>query len=352
MRYKNLLLQYQRIVLKRIFIDHMSKTTLFSLIIILLTACTNIPASMPTSLVPTSTAKLLPTFTVSTQTPTLIPESTAAAKPLIPNFKHIVIIVLENKEFGTVIGNSLMPNYNRLARDYTLLTQYYAVTHPSLPNYLAVIGGDTFGITTDCNTCFVNAPSLPDMIEATGRTWKTYQEDMPAPCYLGDTAIYAQKHNPFIYFDPIRMNTARCERSIVPLTTLQTDLDAGTLPNFIFITPNLCNSSHDCSLDITDAWLTDLLGRLIPALDASSDSYLIVMLFEEGQGNHSCCGLPLEAGGRVPVVLYSPLVKNGFEDATPYTHYSLLKTISTAWGLPLLGHAAEDNNALITAPWK
>jgi hypothetical protein len=76
------------------------------------------------------------------------------------------------------------------------------------------------------------------------------------------------------------------------------------------------------------------------------------MLFEEGQGNQSCCGLPEEAGGRVPVVIYSPLAKNGFEDDTPYTHYSLLKTISQAWGLLYLGHAAEDNNALIIAPWK
>jgi hypothetical protein len=91
---------------------------------------------------------------------------------------------------------------------------------------------------------------------------------------------------------------------------------------------------------------------LIPALDATGKSYLVVMMFEEGQGDHTCCGLPAQAGGRVPVVLYSPLIKNGFEDPTPYTHYSLLKTVSAAWGLPYLGHAADDSNVLITAPWK
>jgi phospholipase C len=322
------------------------------LIVLILTACANTPVAIPTPFPPAEKTTPFPTSAPPSQVLTDTPEPTVTPKPLVPNFEHIVVIVLENKEFGSVIGNALMPNFNRLAHEYTLLNQYYAVRHPSLPNYIAMIAGDTFGIDSDCNNCFVNAPSLPDLIEASGRTWKTYQEDMPDPCYLGDTNMYAQKHNPFIYFDRIRLDVTRCERSIVPLTALQTDLDAGTLPNFIFISPNLCNDAHDCSLDITDAWLTDLLSRLVPALDATGDSYLIVMTFDEGQGNHSCCGLPLEAGGRVVTVLYSPLVKNGFEDSTPYTHYSLLKTISEAWGLPYLGHAADDSNVLITAPWK
>jgi phosphatidylinositol-3-phosphatase len=260
--------------------------------------------------------------------------------------------MFENKEFGSVIGNPQMPTYNRLAREYTLLTQYYAIRHPSLPNYIALMGGDTFGIDRNCNDCFIDAPSLPDLIEQSSRTWKTYQEDMPEPCFLGSTNLYAQKHNPFVYFDPIRLNPERCQRSVVPLTALQTDISANALPNFFFIKPNICNDSHDCSLDISDAWLTNLLNTLIPALDATGESYFIAMLFEEGQGDHTCCGLPAPGGGRVPVVLYSPLAKNGFEDPTPYTHYSLLKTISEAWELQYLGHAAEANHALIVAPWK
>jgi len=260
--------------------------------------------------------------------------------------------MFENKEFGSVIDNPQMPTYNQLAREYTLLTQYYAIRHPSLPNYIALMGGDTFGIDRNCRDCFIDAPSLPDLIEESGRTWKTYQEDMPEPCFLGDTNLYVRKHNPFVYFDPIRLNAERCGRSVVPLTALQPDIETDSLPNFLFIKPNICNDSHDCSLDISDAWLTNLLATLIPALDATGESYLVVMLFEEGQGNHTCCGLPEPGGGRVPVVLYSPLVKNGFEDSTPYTHYSLLKTISEAWGLQYLGHAAEDNHVLIVTPWK
>jgi phosphatidylinositol-3-phosphatase len=328
----------------------MTRSGFGMLLLFFLAACTTSapPTLIPTVPPPTSTSTPLPP--TATDLPTVTP--TATPRPLVPNFGHIAIIMFENKEFGSVIGNPLMPTYNRLAQEYTLLTQYYAIRHPSLPNYIALTGGDTFGIDRNCEDCFINATSLPDLIEASGRTWKTYQEDMPQPCFLGSTHLYAQKHNPYIYFDPIRLNPERCARSIVPLTAMQTDITANTLPNFMFIKPNICNDSHDCSLDVSDAWLTNLLNTLIPALDATGQTYFVAMLFEEGQGEHTCCGLPEPGGGRVPMVIYSPQVQNGFEDPTPYTHYSLLKTISEAWGLPYLGHAAEPNHVLITAPWK
>lgn len=270
----------------------------------------------------------------------------------VPNFQHIAIIVFENKGFETVVGNPLMPKFNELAQEYTLLTEYYAIQHPSLPNYLALIGGDTFGIRTDCIDCFIDAPSLPELIEENGRTWRTYQEDMPEACFVGDQGQYAQKHNPFIYFDGIRLNQRRCEQSVVPLTELNKDIEAGSLPNFLLITPNLCNDSHDCPLDVADAWLANLMATLTPALDETGDPYLVVVLFEEAERAEGLRKLFESGGGRVPVVLYSPLVKKGFEDSTPYNHYSLLKTISAAWGLSYLGHAADNNNILITAPWK
>ena len=328
----------------------MPRSAFYVFLLVLLVACaTSAPPSIATP-VPTGTLTVTPIPPTATVPPSPIP--TVTPRPLVPNFDHIVLIVFENKEFGSVIDNPIMPTYNRLAREYTLLTEYYAIRHPSLPNYIALMGGDTFGIDSNCNDCFINAQSLPDLIEASGRTWKTYQEDMPEPCFLGSRGDYAQKHNPFVYFDPIRLNAERCQRSVVPLNALQIDIDAHSLPNFFFIKPNICNDSHDCSLDITDAWLTNLLATLIPALDATGESYFVAMLFEEGQGSHTCCGLPEPGGGRVPVVIYSPLVQNGFQDPTPYTHYSLLKTISQAWGLPYLAHAADETNVLITAPWK
>lgn len=281
--------------------------------------------------------------------------SSAATSPAaVPNFDHIVIVIFENREFGKVIGNPLMPSYNGYARKYTLLTQYYAIMHPSLPNYIAMIGGDTFNIEKDCKNCYVNAPSLPDLIEASGRTWKTYQEDMQTPCALEsqDESEYVPKHNPFVYFDAIRLDQERCNASVVPLEQLQKDMDAGTLPDFIFITPNMCHNGHDCKPYKADIWLRKFLHQLLPALEKESSNYLVVLDWDEGDKNGSCCGLPREAGGRIAVVLISPLVKNHFQDSTPYTHYSLLKTISKAWGLPYLGHAADDNQALILAPWK
>jgi len=302
------------------------------------------PIVVPTLIVPSATPTIAPTETA-------IP--TATPKPLIPDFKHILMVVFENKEFGSVVNNPQMPYFNQLAQSYTLLTQFYAETHPSLPNYLAMIGGDTFGVTFDCTKCIQNAVTLPDLIEKSGLTWKTYQEDMPSPCYAeAESGNYAIKHNPFAYFNTIRLDHVRCARSIVPFTQLAVDLASSTLPNYVFITPNLCNDAHDCPLNIADGWLKGLLAQLLPPLDAEGKPYLVIITWDEGQGNHSCCGLPTEAGGRIATILLSPQVKNGYEDATPYSHYSILKTIAEAWHLSYLGHAADADTALIIAPWK
>jgi phospholipase C len=121
------------------------------------------------------------------------------------------MIVFENREFGSVVAHGDMPVFNQYADQYSLLRQYYAIRHPSLPNYIAMISGDVQGIGSDCTQCFVDAPSLPDLLEKAGLSWRTYQEDMPEPCYLGSTRQYAQKHDPFIYFDAIRLNPDRCQ---------------------------------------------------------------------------------------------------------------------------------------------
>lgn len=271
----------------------------------------------------------------------------------VPRFSHVLIIIMENKEFPDVIGNRRMPNFNKWAGEYALLTGYHGVTHPSLPNYLALIGGDFFGIQDDCTDCYVNARGLPDLLEASGLSWKAYVEGLPRAGYTGSfSGRYAKKHNPFVYFDAVRKDPARLERSVLPLDRLAADLEANALPDFAFIVPDMCNSSHDCGLEVTDAWLGRVAETILrsPSFDANS---LLVLTFDEGTTNRGCCGAPPWAGGgRIATVLVSPLVRPGYRDGTPYSHYSLLKTILAAWGLGHLGRTADPAVGPILKPWR
>ena len=128
--------------------------------------------------------------------------------------------MIENAEYPEVIGSPSAPYINSLAGRYGLATQSYAVTHPSLPNYLALTSGSTHGIDSDCTSCSVSAPNIVDQLEAAGLTWKAYMEDLPHPCFLGASAGgYAKKHDPFAYYVDIASDRARCER-IVPFSAL------------------------------------------------------------------------------------------------------------------------------------
>ena len=268
----------------------------------------------------------------------------------VPNFSHIIVIFLENTESTHVIGNDQMPNFNRYARENSLLGEYYGIRHPSLPNYLALVGGDTRGVDNDRPRQIFDGPTLVDELEKKGLTWKTYQESMPEACHTVDAYPYMVKHNPFVFFESVVQNQARCQQSVVPLDQLEADLKAGVLPNFAFITPNMCNIGHDCDLATADRWL----GVWVPKLLANPEiarSGLIVLTWDEGGTDKSCCGLDT-GGGHIATVLISPYARAGFTDSTAYTHYSLLRTICTAWGIAPFGLAADPNAALITAPWK
>lgn len=263
-----------------------------------------------------------------------------AANAPVPAFKHIFVIVLENKEYEQVLGSPQAPYLNNLAQQYGLATNYYGIRHPSLPNYLALTGGDTFGITSDCIDCTVDAPNIVDQFEGAGKSWKAYMEAMPSPCFVGDAAaLYRQKHNPFIYYNNVRNNPTRCAK-IVPFTQFATDAQANALPNFVWITPNMCNDSHDCSLSAADTWLKAWVPTILNT-PAWQDNGALFITFDEGKGNGSCC--QDAAGGRIATLVISPLlVQPGFQSAAPYSHYALLHTIEAAWGLPPLGHARCD----------
>lgn len=271
----------------------------------------------------------------------------------VPKFSHVLMIVMENKDFDEVIGNPKAPYFNGLAKDYTLLTDYYAIRHASLPNYLAMISGDTFGVDKDCNDCFINAKSLPDLLEAEGRTWKTYQESLPSPGYLGEASgLYVIRHNPFLYFDPIRKDAERLRRSVVALTDLDQDLKDNSLPDYAFIMPNLCHSGHDCGFETTDKWLETWANKILRSSAFDHDA-LLVLTFDEGAEALDDTAAPEGGdGGRVATILVSELAKKAYRDSTRYSHYSLLKTIAKAWGLEELRRAADPSTKLILGPWR
>lgn len=271
----------------------------------------------------------------------LPPQSYTPVAGALPSFSHIFVIVMENTEYSGIIGNASAPYINSLASTYGLATQYYAVSHPSLPNYLALTGGDTFGIGSDCTDCFVNAPNLVDVLEAGHKTWRAYMEGMPSPCFVGDAYPYMQKHDPFIYFDDVRNNPARC-RNIVPLTGLAADLSAATVPDFVWITPNMCHDMHDCSTATGDQWLSQEVP-LILASPAWNQGGALVITWDEGTSSDGCCAYA--SGGRVATLVVSPLGKPHFQSATPHDHYSLLRTIADAWRLTEPGHAADPATA-------
>jgi phosphatidylinositol-3-phosphatase len=251
----------------------------------------------------------------------------------VPSFDHIAIMVMENHSQRGIIGNPVAPYINSLANSYTSFDNYSAVAHPSLPNYLALVGGDTFGVTSDCTSCYVPARNLADLLPPVGISGRAYMEDMPRACFSGNSGAYAQKHNPFMYFDDVRTNPERCS-AIVPYTQLAVDLAANQLPTFVWVTPNMCNDMHDCSAATGDRWLSTNVPPLLGSPSFTQQSSVLAIVWDEDDGS---------ADNRVPLILAGRGVKRGYVSHAPANHYSLLRTIEAAWNLPAL--TANDGSA-------
>jgi len=257
----------------------------------------------------------------------------------VPAFERVVVIVLENKPPAAVLGNAAAPTFNSLASHNALLSRYSGITHPSLPNYLALVSGSTHGISTDCTSCLVGGPSLADTLERLHKTWKTYAEGLPRPGFTGCCAgRYAKKHVPFLYFRRVVSSPARLRR-IVPLSRLSGDLAGGRLPDFSLVVPDLCHDMHDCPVRTGDAWL----GRFLPPLLRNSQlgKGVVFIVFDEP---------PRGRGTLVPALAVGPLVRRGSVFTGRTSHYGLLRTIEDAWGLPRLGRSAGV--APITRIWR
>jgi phosphatidylinositol-3-phosphatase len=264
--------------------------------------------------------------------------ASGAARPaspaILPQVDRIAVVVMENREYGQVVGSADAPYVNRLANRYSLATRFFAVSHPSLPNYLALIGGSTFGIASDCTTCHVAGRSLVDQLEGASISWRAYMQAMPSACYQGGySGRYAKKHDPFMYFDRIRNDPARCAR-IVPFSRLASDISHGTLPSFVWVTPDLCHDGHDCSTRTADRFLHQQIPPLLTALGRNG---LLFLTWDEGATSLGCC--QLAHGGHVVTVLAGARAKRGARSRTVFDSYSILRTIERVWGLPAMRHA-------------
>ncbi|MBV9605553.1 MAG: hypothetical protein JO027_10615 [Solirubrobacterales bacterium] len=248
---------------------------------------------------------------------------------------HIAVLLMENEEYGSIIGSKSAPYITSLAHRYALASGMYAITHPSLPNYLALTGGSTFGIDSDCTDCTVSATSLVDQLVAAHLSWRAYMEDLPGVCFTGASAgDYAKKHNPFAYYTRITGDPARCA-NIVPLTRLSADERAGRLPRFMWISPNLCHDMHDCSVSTGDRFLAGLVPGLLRALGPRG---LLFLTWDEGASDDGCCRLA--SGGHIATIAAGGAARPHARLTSPTDHYAVLQTIEDLLGLKRLRGAA------------
>jgi len=312
---------------------------------------------------PTATATGSPTAaTVDTASPTATSASTGGATGPLPRYQHVFVVMMENHNYDQIIGNPAAPRINRLAQTYGLATNYDGVTHPSEPNYVASIGGNYFGIQDDgpYYTHTVSNPSVAQQLEAKGLSWKTYQQSLPYPGYMGTAypnahnALYVSKHNPFLNF--ARIQSSRAElRKIVPWSQLYRDLATGRAPNLSYIVPDQCHDMHgtsSCSggdatlIPAGDTTVGNLVQAILrsPAWRAGNNA--IVVTWDEDDFNATnlgCCDAN-PGGGHVATIVITNHGRRPVQDAMAYNHYSLLQTIQGVFRLGCLQYTCDTAN--------
>ncbi len=249
---------------------------------------------------------------------------TGAAPPA--HYEHVVTIVMENHGFSQIEGHS--PFLNALAGRCGLATAYRAVTHPSLPNYLALVSGSTQGLDgSDCSPgagCQSDGPSIFSQTP-----WRAYAESMPGPCVDRNVGDYAPRHNPPLYFTQV---AAQCPANDLPLEPLRSDLQSGALAPYTFITPNLCSDEHDCQISDGDRWLARWVPRIVNSPAYRAGTTVLFITYDEDDHDED---------NRVYTVVVAPAVRPGTVAGDAFTHYSLLRTQEELLDLPFLGQAAS-----------
>jgi hypothetical protein len=252
-----------------------------------------------------------------------------AAPSRLPSPAHVMVVVFENEDAGSVIGAPEAPYLTSLARAGTSFTDAHGETHPSEPNYLALFSGSTQGVHDDSCPLTFPGPNLAAQLEHAGRSFTGFSEDLPSVGFTGCSAgRYARKHNPWVDFPalPARVNQ--------PYTALS---NFALLPTVSFVVPNLCNDMHDCGVAAGDRWAKAHLAGYVDW--ARTHHGLLVVTFDEDRGT---------AANHIATFLVGPMVRAGTSDQR-INHYSLLRTIEEMYGLPPIG-SAEDA-APITGIW-
>lgn len=236
---------------------------------------------------------------------------------------HVVWIVMENHSYPEVIGSSAAPYVNTLASACGLATNYLGVSHPSLPNYVAMTSGGTQGITDD-NPPPSHPLAVASIFSQLGLgSWRALEESMTTTCQQSDGGQYAVRHDPAAYYTGI---TTQCDVQDVPLAPVP-DLSAP----FTFITPNVCDDMHDCSVATGDSWLSGEMQRIVATPQYLEGDTAVFVTWDEDDGT---------AGNHVPFLVVAPSVVPGTTSGTAMDHYAMLRTTEAMLGLGFLGTAA------------
>ncbi|HEU4604596.1 MAG TPA: alkaline phosphatase family protein [Steroidobacteraceae bacterium] len=257
-----------------------------------------------------------------------------------PTFGHVVIIVEENSGIGYLLESKKeAPYFNSLAEKYGLATEYYANTHPSIGNYMVLIAGQVL-TNNDHETPAsfpVSADNLVRQLAKAGKSWKAYAEGLPEVGYLGaDRNLYAVRHVPIAYLTDLR-DVPEQRANLVPFTQFAQDLRNHSLPDFSFITPDLCHDAHHCRIDAMDKWLQAVVSPLLEDEEFKKDGLLIIT-FDEAWGSDDMHG-----GGRIATLLISPAYsKRAYRSTAFYQHQSTLRLILEGLGLDVEIEAVKD----------
>src|ERR1700704_2819996 len=248
-----------------------------------------------------------------TPNPSQISTSPVASPSPVAGPSHVFVIVMENRSYSQAIASGYE---SQLAAQYGVATDYDGVSNPSLPNYLALTSGSTWGIADD-GFHALPAGGLGAQLTDSGIEWRAYMEGMSNGCFHSPYP-YALKHNPFAYYG------STCPPQVVPFTQFATDM-SGTVPRFVWITPDLCHDGHDCSNKVADTWLAQTVPTILGS-SAWQDGGVLLITWDEGEDNANSV-LTL-------VIRPDPVLRRS---ARPYDHYSLLATIEDQFRLPRLG---------------